>query len=158
MQQLAALDQQRVVGDLLRQRVLEDVFDLGRGRLFVDELAGLQGRQSRLQFPVHRRSDLPDQRQRRLPAHYGEGLDQLLVLTRQPVDTRGQYPLHGRRQPQLRERARNLDGAVAYEGALVEQRLHHLLDEEWIALSALDYHTFERIEFDPIAQQRREHL
>jgi hypothetical protein len=31
-----------VVRHLLRKRMLKDVFDLGEGRLFVDELAGLE--------------------------------------------------------------------------------------------------------------------
>ncbi len=57
---------------------------------------------------------------------------------RQPVDTRGQDALHRRREPQLRERARNLHRAIAYERPLVEQRLHHLLDEErFVALTLL---------------------
>jgi hypothetical protein len=32
----------------------------------------------------------------------------MLLIAGLPIDTRGQYPLHGRRQPQLRERARYL--------------------------------------------------
>src|SRR5271168_3916470 len=43
----------------------------------------------------------------------------------------------GRRQPQLRERARHPDDPVAHQRALVEQRLYDLLDEERVAAGAL---------------------
>jgi hypothetical protein len=39
VQQLTAFGKQRVVGDLLCQRMLENVFDSARGRLFIDEFA-----------------------------------------------------------------------------------------------------------------------
>ena len=42
VQELAPFDQQRVVGHLLRQRMLEDVFDVADRRLLVDELRHLQ--------------------------------------------------------------------------------------------------------------------
>ena len=58
MQELAALDQHRVVGDLLRQRVLEGVLDIARGRLLVDELARLQVGEHPLQFVVRSRRPL----------------------------------------------------------------------------------------------------
>src|SRR5690348_14498620 len=48
--ELAALYQQRVVSDLLRQRMLEDVFYIARGWLLVDELARLQVGEHRLQL------------------------------------------------------------------------------------------------------------
>lgn len=41
MQKLAALLQHGVVGHLLRECVLENVFDLGEGRLLVEELLAL---------------------------------------------------------------------------------------------------------------------
>ena len=42
VQLLAPLDQDRVVGHFLRQRVLENVFGVAHRRLLVDELAQLQ--------------------------------------------------------------------------------------------------------------------
>ena len=41
--------------------------------------------------------------------------------------------------------------------AFVEQRLHHLLDEERIAAGTLGDKPHERIEFDALAEQRRQH-
>ncbi len=99
-----------------------------------------------------------DQAKLRLPAHHRERLQQLLMLCRQPVDARGKYALYCRRQTQLRERARHLHCAVAHQRALVEQGLHHLLDEERIAPGTLDHQTLEWHEFDPVTQKREEHL
>ncbi len=64
MKHLAPLDQQRVIGDLLRQRMFEDVFYIVRGWVFVDELARLQVRQHLFQWRVRRGSNLPDQGKR----------------------------------------------------------------------------------------------
>src|SRR5713101_8365466 len=59
-----------------------------------------------------------------------------------------------RQPPWARARVR----AVPDESAIVEQPLHHLLDEERVALGALDYHPLERVEFGAVAQKRRQHL
>src|SRR5713226_9506227 len=74
VQELAALEQQRVVGDLLRQRMLEDVLDIAGGRLLVDELRHLQVREPSLQLVMLPVDHPPDQRQRELPSNHGERL------------------------------------------------------------------------------------
>ena len=51
----------------------------------------------------------------------------------------------------------NLHCAIAHQRALVEQRLHHLLDEERIALGALDNQSLECFEFHASTEQRRQH-
>jgi len=43
----------------------------------------------------------PDQAKRRVPADHRESLEQFLLLNRQPVDARGEHPLHGDRQTRL---------------------------------------------------------
>jgi hypothetical protein len=56
----APFDQQRVVGNLLRERVFESIVDArGRG-LLVDKLGGLQIRQRPRQLRLRHRNDLPD--------------------------------------------------------------------------------------------------
>src|ERR1700688_2790479 len=157
VQELAASNQQRVVGDLLRERMLENVLSIGEDRLLVDELGRPQIRKHLLQLRLRLVRHFPDQAKRRLPADHRKGLEQFLLLRRKPVDTRGQYALHRRRQTQLRERASNLHYAIAYQRALVEQRLHHLLDEERIALGALDNQSFECFKFHASTEQRRQH-
>ena len=49
---LAPLDQYRVVGDFLGQRVLEGVFDVADRRLLVDELADLQVVEQSVEFVI----------------------------------------------------------------------------------------------------------
>jgi hypothetical protein len=91
----------------------------------------------------------------RLPPEHRKRLQQLFVLAQLPIDARGENPLHRWRQPQLRERARHPDDAVAHQRTHVEQRLHHLLDEERIAAGALRDQPLERIEVRTIADVRR---
>ncbi len=158
MKHLAAFDQQGVVGNLLSESVLEGVLDAGCRLPLVDELARLQDRQHLLQLAAAGRSHLSDHRDRRLPPDHRYRLQQFLLLSPQPIYARGQYALHRRRQPHLRQLARRLHCPIPHQRALVEQGLHHLLDEERIALGALDDHAFERVEFHAFAQQRREHL
>ena len=79
------------------------------------------------------------------------------MIGRLPVDARGQYALHGRRQTQLRERSRHFHCAVAPKCAFVKQRLYDLFDKERIAAGALGNQTLERIEFDTLAEQSRQH-
>jgi hypothetical protein len=59
VQELAALDQQRIVGNLLRQRVLENVFNVARSRLLVDELPRLQPREPALRVFQAERKRIP---------------------------------------------------------------------------------------------------
>src|SRR5216684_3449946 len=61
MQESAALHQHRVVRHLLRERMLEGVFRFPQCGSFVDELAGLQTLQYRLQPIVRAGSYTPDQ-------------------------------------------------------------------------------------------------
>ena len=49
---LATPEQQRLVSHLQRERVLEDVFDLGKRRLLVDELGKLKVGKHPVQFVV----------------------------------------------------------------------------------------------------------
>ena len=80
------------------------------------------------------------------------------MLARLPIDASGENSLYGGRQPQLRERTRDFDYAVAYQRAFIEQRLKRLLDKKRIALGALDYNPLEGISVRRRAQQRSEHF
>src|ERR1700730_11016591 len=135
--------------------MLKNVLSIAEYRLLVDELGRPQIRKHPLQLCLRLGGYFPDQAKRRLPADHREGLEQFLLLRRKPVDTGGQDALHRRRQTQLRERARHLNRAIAYQRALVEQRLHHLLHEERIALSALDNQSLECFEFYASTATRR---
>ena len=62
----ALLLQHRAVGDLLGQRMLEDVFHFGKGRLLVEKLFALQRGQQAVQFVFGLGDHLADQAQRKL--------------------------------------------------------------------------------------------
>src|SRR5216683_4611901 len=88
MQKLAALDQQGVVGDLLRQRMLECVLNPRERWLFIDELACLQIGKHSFQLRPRRGGNPPNQVKRRLLAHHRQCLQQIFLLRGQAVDTR----------------------------------------------------------------------
>src|SRR5215831_9468157 len=52
MQQPASLDQYRVIGNLLRESMFEDIFDISQRRLLVDELAQLKIEEPAVQFII----------------------------------------------------------------------------------------------------------
>src|SRR5689334_4355134 len=70
MQRFAALSQYAVVGHLLRKRVLEGVFDIGKSGLLVDEFSLLQLGQHRFQNLFRGTGYRPDQFQPELLADY----------------------------------------------------------------------------------------
>src|SRR5216683_5442853 len=144
VQELAALDQQRVIGDLLRQRVLEDVFDIARGRLLVYELRHLQLGEHPLQLVVLLSVEYPpDERQGELPANYGERLQQLLLIGWQPINSRGKDRLYRGWDFHRVHRLGQLHGTVSHQHAIFEEGLHYLFHEEGIAAGAFDDETLE---------------
>src|ERR1700730_17817690 len=158
VQELAALDQPRVVSHFLRQRVLEGVLDVGKRRLLVDELAELKVRQHPLQLSV-RFADHPlYQAEPEFLAHYSQGLQQVFLIRRQPVDARCQDALHRGRNFQFAQRLGEFDRSIAHQRPFIEENLHRLLHEEWVALRLLDNHPLERSELGAIAQQRSQQL
>ena len=53
--------QHRAVGHLLRQRMLEDVLDLGKRRLFVEKLFALERGEEAIEFFFRLRDDVAEQ-------------------------------------------------------------------------------------------------
>ena len=93
MELAAAARQQAVVGDVLCQRVLEDVDRLVTRRALVQELLAAQ--LDEVRADVRRR--VPHARQhpeRHLAAEDGRRLQQLLRIVRQPVEARHDDALH----------------------------------------------------------------
>ncbi len=93
----AALLQNRAVGDFQDQRVLEGVLDVRQDRLFVDEPTKLQITQHLIQIVIRFADHIPDQPQREPLADHRQGLDKLLLVGWQPVDTRGEDRLYSGR-------------------------------------------------------------
>ena len=159
MQLLAALLEDRVVGDLLRERVLEDILDVGDRRLLVDELAKLEVGEETLELLVRVSGDGPGETEDELPAEDGKSLQERLLVVAQPVDTRGEDGLHGRRNAQRRKRLDQLDRPLrSLQGAFVEQRLNRLLHEERGASGGLDDELLERQQAVGLSKHGRQHL
>src|SRR5271154_5872002 len=158
VQLLAPLDQNRVVGHFLRQRVLEDVLGVADGRLLVNELAQLQVIEHAVEFVLRLLNYLTNQRQRKFTADDGQRLQQVLRIGGQPIDTRRQNPLYRRWNLQIAKWPREPGGAtIADQRPLIEQDLHRLFHEERIALGFLDDQALERSDCSAVAEQGRQH-
>ena len=95
MQRPPPLLEQAAVGHLVRQGVLEGVFQLGEEVGLIEELRGLEVGEVAAQVSVRQVGNGLQQGQRHLGANDGGGLQQALGLRRQPVDARCQHGLHG---------------------------------------------------------------
>ena len=97
--------QQAAVGHLVGEGVLEGVLALGEEARLVEELGGLQVREAAVQRLLGQLGNGLQQRQGHLGANDGGGLEQALLLRRQPVDARRQHRLHRGRHLQAVGRA-----------------------------------------------------
>ena len=90
VQRAPAVLEQAPVRDLVGERVLERVLELGEEPGLVEELGGLEVRELGAALLLRSVGDGVKQRERHVLADDGGGLEQPLVLGRQPVDARGQ--------------------------------------------------------------------
>ena len=108
--------------------VLEGVGTLGKQAGLVQELCGLQLRQTTVQRLVGRVGDGLQQRPGHLGANDGGGLEQAFVLRWQPIDARRQQRLHGGRHLQRVKRVGHVIGAPCPDQyPLLHQRAHTFL-------------------------------
>ena len=136
------------------QGVLEGVVRLGEQAGLVEELRGLEMGEAAVQGVFGQLGDGLQQGQGDLMANDGRGLQQPLRLGRQPVDARGQDRLHRGRHLDGRQRLRQAVGPrLAHQPLRFHQGVHALLQEERVALGALDQQGFERRQAGVIPQQ-----
>src|ERR1700693_4704325 len=89
----------------------------------------------------------------------GDGLKKALVERRQMVDTRGQQRFDRRRYFQVRNRCcRKICSRFSAQSTGFYERLHALLNKEWIALGLLDKKMLERFETLISADEHVEHV
>jgi hypothetical protein len=86
--------QQRLVGHLLGQGVLEGIGALRKQLRLVEELRGLEVRQAAMQSRLGQLGDGFQEGEKHLGANDGGGLQKPLFLRGQPIDARRQYRLH----------------------------------------------------------------
>ncbi|MNN32298.1 hypothetical protein D3C81_1460180 [compost metagenome] len=128
--------------------MLERILHLRKCGPLVNELRGLQSGEQITQIVV-RPSILPitdalDQTERKLLADDSEGLQQFLLRHGEPVDTGGEYTLHGGGDMQC---SRSLFDPIltgfTQQQFLLDQRLYHFLHEERVALRLIQDELFE---------------
>ena len=145
VERLTAGGQQALVGDLLGERVLEDVHRLGRSAQLVQELEAPQLAERGLE----RASVAPhgsQQPRRDLAAEDGGGLEEALGVLRQPVDARHEDFLdRGRDRPDVAQLR------------VVEQGSAQLLDEEGITFRLVENRPRHRLRCSRLAKDGTRH-
>ena len=129
---------QASVGDLARERMLEDVLDfpLERGSgPPADEVPAFEHSQIR----IGSFNQLVDRTGPEHAPDHGRGLKRCLLRVVQEVDPRSEDGLHRIRDLEARGHVIRAPASVsALEHARIDETAEHLLDEERIALGALD--------------------
>ncbi|MCY1499059.1 hypothetical protein D9M68_330640 [compost metagenome] len=138
VQRPAPLAQQRAVGDLLGQRVLEAVLHLRKRWLFVDEFSGLQSCQQGLRFVLRTIDDPREQAPGKHLADDRQRLQQSFFRRLQPVDAGREHTLHSDGDVKLLRHA--LDAVMTpftTQDMFLDHVLDDFLDEERIPLRLL---------------------
>ena len=130
MESAPPLLEQRLIGHLLSEDVLEGVLVLGEEARLIEELGRLEVRETVMQRRLGPLGHGLQQRHGDFGADDGGGLQELFLLQRQAVDAGRQHGLHGRGELQGGE----AHPALALQRALFHQRLSDFLKEEGIAL------------------------
>ena len=94
MERSPPLLEQRFVGHLLSEGVLESVLDLGEQTGLIEELSGLQMGEAQAECLLRDLGDGLEERQGHLCTDDGSGLQQLFLLRGQAVDACCQHRLH----------------------------------------------------------------
>ena len=159
MQHPPPLQQEAAVGHLVRQGMLEGVFLLGEQAGLIQELRRLEVRQAAVQRCLGQVRNGLEQRQGHLGANDGRGLEEPLLLRRQPVDACRQHRLHRGRHLNGRQRLRQAVGPrLAHQHPGLHQGAHALLQKEGVALGARNQELLEGCQAGIIAQQGLQEL
>src|SRR5580765_1572842 len=159
MQAAPPLLQERAVGDVVRERVLERVLHAREQADLVDELRGLELGEVAAEHVLRQVGDRVQEGQRHVGADDGGSLQEALGLGGQPVDACGEHGLHGGRHLDGVDLAREAKAAaIARERLGLDERPHALLEEERIALGAPDEELLERSEPRIVAEKRMKQL
>ena len=143
------------VGHLVGQGVLEGVLDVGEQARLVEELGGLEPGEALGQRVGGSSGDACEHGHWDVGADHRGGLEQRLVLWRQPVDARRQDRLHRRRHVDgVRGLHEPVRAALAHEHPVVDEAPHALLEEERIALGPREEEPLQGLEAGVAPEQR----
>ena len=156
---LTRLGELRVIGDVLRERMLEAVFGLGVGRALVDELGHAQASQPLAHLAAVQLEELLHERFAKAPPHHRGDLEQVLFPVGETIDAGGEYSLNGGGDTDLGHIARQPVGTpLADEGVVLGEGVDHLLDEEWVAGGAVANSFAELVQTRAVAEQVAQQL
>ena len=113
--------------------MLEDVFDLRKGRLFVDKFCRLEMRKLTVEFFFRLCDDVLEETQRKFSPEHGERLQQNFFFWRQAVDAGSEDALDGSGKVEVRWVGARRAAPLRRVLTLFTQRLHDLFHEEWVA-------------------------
>src|SRR5499433_2487019 len=135
------------VGHLVRQRVLEGVFEVREEARLVEELGGLKMTQSPAQVVLGRVGNGLQQREGHILPDDRGGLEQTLLLGRQAIDAGGEDGLRRRRDlPRLRSLGYSVCPTLPDEYLRLDERPHTFFEEERVPLGATNQGPPERFE------------
>src|SRR5215467_4629187 len=159
MEDAPALREQAPVRNLLRERVFESVLEIREELRLVEKFRGLEVGESLAKSVIRKVGDCLEEWPGNVLANDGGGLEQPLVLGPESVDPSREYGLHGCRDLDGFERARELIGStLAYQHTGFNECPHALFKEKGIGLGAADQHWRERGDGWVRAEKRLEQL
>jgi hypothetical protein len=97
--------EQRLIGHLLGEGVLEGILDVGEEARLIEEFGGLQMCEAQAQRRLRHLGNGLEKHQGHLHANDRGGLEKLFLLRRQPIEARRQHCLHRDRYLNARQRS-----------------------------------------------------
>src|SRR5262249_34109575 len=159
MQRASPLVQQTGVRDLVRQRVLEAVFELREETRLIEEFSGLETPETATQIALLLPKESLEQRHRDVFADDGARLQHAPLVRRQAIDAPGEQHLHRWRDLNRRNVCRQAVGSgISGESSGLHERSNAFLEEERVAFGAIDQQALERREHCAVTQERLEQL
>jgi hypothetical protein len=154
-----SLLEQRSVGHLLGEGVLEGVLVLGEEARLVEELGRLEMRDTTMQRVLGRLGHGLKEGEGHLGANDCHRLQHTLLLGRQPVDAGGQHRLHrGGDVQRLHGLRQAIVPRLTHQHLGLDQGAHAFFQEERVPLGLHNEECFERRETGVIPQQSLQQL
>jgi hypothetical protein len=155
----ATIVEESSVGDLMGQRVLERVFQIGKQAGLVEELGRLQVEEPATQLLLGELGNGEEEGEGHVLADDRGRLEKLLVLRLQSVDPRGQDGLHsGGNVDRIDGPGESIGPTLSDQGARLHERPHAFLEEERIPAGPGNEGRLERLDRGVWSEQRQEQL
>jgi hypothetical protein len=127
----AAFLEQSPVGDLVRERVFEGIFEIGKQPYLVEELRGLEMAEAVPDRVLSQFGDRQEQRKWHILADHGRGLQEVLFFGGESINPRRQHRLNaGRHLKGLDGLGQTIGAALADQRPRLHEFPHALLEKE----------------------------